>query len=392
MLHLRVTSPSTLTDEVVGLLDGCPGVANLAVLPGSSLRPPGDLVLADVARESVDELICELRRLGVDVSGTIALETVDTAVSVAAERAEDDAPGEGADAVIWEEVVRRTDAEAALSKTFVWFLSLAAILAAIAVILDSSILVVGAMVVGPEFGPLAGLAVGLVHRRYSLLRQSLVTLAVGFAGAIVVTTVACLVAAAFGWIDASVLTSPRPLTGFIWRPDRWSFVVAFIAGIAGVLSLTSAKSGALVGVFISVTTVPAAGDLALALALWDGREAAGAAAQLGINMAAIVLAGVITLIVQKAAASSVRRFPARRAAALDDLLDRHPEEVLDDGLGDLTEDRDLQQRGSERRHRGRDRLGNGDRQEHQLDHRVDLQDEEDHSVEEQPETETHPRA
>ena len=57
-----------------------------------------------------------------------------------------------------------------------------------------------------------------------------------------------------------------PLTGFIWQPDRWSFVVALLAGVAGTLSLTAGRSNALVGVFISVTTVPAAGNLALALA------------------------------------------------------------------------------------------------------------------------------
>ena len=49
----------------------------------------------------------------------------------------------------------------------------------------------------------------------------------------------------------------------IYTPDKWSFIVALIAATAGVLSLTSRKSGALTGVFISVTTVPAAGNIAL---------------------------------------------------------------------------------------------------------------------------------
>ncbi|WP_203453496.1 DUF389 domain-containing protein [Jiangella aurantiaca] len=188
-------------------------------------------------------------------------------------------------------------------------------LAAVAIVLDSAILVVGATVVGPEFGPLAGIAVGLVHGRFSIVRQSLITLVVGFAIAIVVTTVPGLLASWAGWIDPSVLTADRPLTGFIWRPDRWSFVVAFIAGIAGILSLTSAKSGALVGVFISVTTVPAAGNLGLALALGDADELGGAAVQLGVNMAAIVLAGMLTLLVLKATAGRLSRLSAGRRPA-----------------------------------------------------------------------------
>jgi uncharacterized hydrophobic protein (TIGR00271 family) len=312
VLHLRVNTPADTTERIIELLSGCPGVASIAVMRGASVKPPGDMVLAELARESAEDMVSSLRELGVDRTGTIALESVETSISQAAEKAEDDAPGEGADAVIWEQVVRRADEDSVLSKTFVWFLSLAAVLAAIAIVLDSPVLVVGAMVVGPEFGPLAAIAVGLVHRRLKVVRQSLVTLAVGFAIAIAVTTVLGLVASWAGWIDPSVLTADRPITGFIWRPDRWSFVVAFIAGIAGVLSLTSAKSGALVGVFISVTTVPAAGNLGLALALGDAAELGGAAAQLAINMAAIVLAGILTLVVLKVADGRLARLSARR--------------------------------------------------------------------------------
>ncbi|GAA4991689.1 DUF389 domain-containing protein [Actinopolymorpha pittospori] len=300
VLHLRVTSPPDRTAAVATLLQECPGVASLAVVRGASIRPPGDLVLADVARESTDEVLTGLRDLGIDTDGTISMETVDTAVSRAAELAERAAPGEGADAVIWDEVVRRTSDDAVLSWTFLAFLFLATALAAIAVVLDSAILVIGAMVVGPEFVPLAAVAVGLVHGRISLLRRGAVTLVVGFACAIAATTVLSLLARAAGWISAASIERPRPLTAFIWAPDRWSFVVAFIAGVAGVLSLTSSKSAALVGVFISVTTVPAAGNFAIALALGDLGEMAGSAAQLGVNMAAIVLAGVATLAVQKA--------------------------------------------------------------------------------------------
>ena len=57
----------------------------------------------------------------------------------------------------------------------------------------------------------------------------------------------------------------------IAHPDTFSFLVAFIAGIAGMLSLSTAKSGALIGVLISVTTIPAAayiGDTTLAQSMW----------------------------------------------------------------------------------------------------------------------------
>ena len=107
-------------------------------------------------------------------------------------------------------------------------------------------------------------------------------------------------ARAAGWISIEDVEGPRPLTGFIWRPDLWSAVVAVLAGCAGVLSQTAARSNALVGVFISVTTVPAAGDLALSLALGSTEQLAGSAAQLGINLLGMTIAGVVTLLVQRA--------------------------------------------------------------------------------------------
>ena len=64
------------------------------------------------------------------------------------------------------------------------------------------------------------------------------------------------------------------------------------------LSLTSAKSGALVGVLISVTTIPAAAAIGVAAAFGDWPDWRGAIGQLVLNLGAIVIAGVSTLLVQ----------------------------------------------------------------------------------------------
>ena len=95
------------------------------------------------------------------------------------------------------------------------------------------------------------------------------------------------------------MPSQHQLTGFISNPDFFSFFVAFVAGTAGILSLTNAKSGALIGVLISVTTIPAASNIGVAAAYGDWDEAGGAAGQLAINLTSIVLAGVLTLFIQR---------------------------------------------------------------------------------------------
>jgi uncharacterized hydrophobic protein (TIGR00271 family) len=299
LLQIRVTVPPDRTEEVRELFQGDPGTAHLAVLRGASVTPPGDLLLADVARESADALLSGLRALDVDRDGGISLGSIDAAISHSAEQAERAAPGAGSDAVVWEQVVRTTDSESSFSASYVAFLTIALLLAAIAIINDSAILTIGAMVLGPEFAPLAALAVAVVHRRRSIARRAAVSLVLGFLIAIVVTTLAVLAARGLGWVGTDLLDADRPQTGFITSPDRWSVVVAVLAGIAGVLSLTSAKSGALVGVFISVTTVPAAADKGFSLAHGGGDQLHGAATQLGINLAGILLAAMLTLFVQR---------------------------------------------------------------------------------------------
>lgn len=224
---------------------------------------------------------------------------MDTWVSQRAFDAERIAPGSSADSVVWTDVTAQAYGNSELNWTYLSFMCLATLIAGIAIVLDSQILVIGAMVLGPEFGPIAALGVALVRRRFHLLRLALGTLVVGFVVAITVTCVAGLVGKALGWVTVEGFTAPRPETAFIYTPDRWSFIVAVIAGAAGVLSLTSARVGGLSGVFISVTTVPAAGNIALGLAFGQLAEVRGSALQLVVNIFGMALAGWLTLAFQK---------------------------------------------------------------------------------------------
>jgi uncharacterized hydrophobic protein (TIGR00271 family) len=307
VLHLRAIVPKDRTDAVCAVLAGNAGVTNVVVLPDAARQPKGDLVLSDIAREAASEVIGELRSLGIERDGSIALEHVDVSLSDVAEVAQDRSPGFGDDAVVWPELDLRTAEETRLTWSFVVFLALATQLAAIAALIDSPILVVGAMVLGPEFGAVAAISYGFVFADPRRILAALRTLAIGFLIAIAVTLLCAVVSKWIGVIEVDQLPADRPLTGFIYKPDRWSFIVALLAGAAGVLSLTAGQSSALVGVFISVTTVPAAGNIAVAVALWHWDQVAGSALQLGVNLAGMVIAGGLTLVVQRVGWNLVRK-------------------------------------------------------------------------------------
>ncbi|MGF6882494.1 hypothetical protein ABIA39_001436 [Nocardia sp. GAS34] len=283
MLHVRVISPAGTTDVVLAALRAEPGATLITVQRDAAVEPAGDLVEADVARESANDVV---NALGISRDGGIMLGPIDTAISEAAERAIEAAPGDPSDAVVWEALLAETRDESPLSPTFLAFITISCLLAAVGVATDSPVTIVGAMVVGPEFGPLAALAMGI-------------------------TMLATLVWEKFGWLTLDNLDSIHNGAGkpaelaepagwvnaveFIYEVGPFSLVVALLAGAAGMLSLVSSKSAALVGVFISVTTIPAAGFAVVAATLGEWDKALLSIVQLAVNMAGIVVAGVIVL-------------------------------------------------------------------------------------------------
>ena len=302
MLHVRVVTPKDRAERLVRRLDSDDTIANLVVFPGVARQcgpDGGDLVMFDLARENANPVLDDLRDMGLEEDGAITLDEAETVISAAAVRAERAAPGRPSDGVIWQSIEQRVDDDSRLSWSFMVFLLLATLLAGVGRYLDQPILIVGAMVVGPEFAPVAALCFGLATRSWYLLRPAATTLAAGIAFAAAVSTVLWFFAYVSGWIDAEQAII-GPDTQFIVQPDIWSFVVAVLAGIAGVLSMTASKSGVLVGVFISVTTIPAIGTFALTLGVGVWGEAGDAALQLGINLAGIIVAGTLTLMVQRA--------------------------------------------------------------------------------------------
>ena len=299
MVHLRIVAPASKSAQALELLNAHGSVLNVIFLKGAATKPEGDVILCDVAREDASVILGDLRELDIPRDGSIAMEFIDSQLSEAAERAEEFAPGSPADAVVWEQVEASTSENVELSGNFLAFMVLAVLIAMAGIFLDSPILIIGAMVVGPEFGPLAGLCVALVEERGQLAMRSLKALAVGFPVAITAGFLASLAIKELGLAPDGFDLDDREFTEFITNPDFFSFLVAFLAGTAGVLSLTSAKSGALIGVLISVTTIPAAANIGLAAAYGDGSEWRGAITQLSVNLAMIVLAGVGTLFIQR---------------------------------------------------------------------------------------------
>ncbi|HEY1621528.1 MAG TPA: DUF389 domain-containing protein [Streptosporangiaceae bacterium] len=298
MLHVRLASPPDLTPRVTGLLTGDPGVTNLVVLPGASREPAGDAVQFDLSTAAANPVLRDLRALG--GIAPVCMELVDATIG---------APGfdrprrgsyHGETAPVWPLVESKIAAESVYPPSFFALLALAAMIGAVGILTNSTILIVGAMVVGPEYNAILAVAHGLERRDLTAVRRGLLALAAGFAIAIVVTLLFSLIIRASGNVPKAYELGVRPASSFIASPDMFSVIVAVLAGIIGVVSLTEARGGALIGVFISVTTIPAAADIGLSLAFGDWHDTSGAVFQLLLNVFLLTVVGLLALHAQRA--------------------------------------------------------------------------------------------
>ncbi len=297
-LHVRVITPPDVTELLVDVLAADSGVSNVVVLTGSARRPAGDAVHFDVLTRSANSVLGQLRALQGD-RHSIVIENVDAHIGEGAEPAATPGLVQKDIAPIWDVVEAKIRSDAVYAPSFFILLAIAGLIGAVGILTNSQILIVGAMVVGPEYNAIMGIALGIDKRdRPAILRGSVALLA-GFSAAIIVTLVFSLAIRWSGRTPQAFSAGLRPVSSLIDKPNLFSLVVAVLAGIVGVVSLTESRASTLIGVFISVTTIPAAADIALLTAYASWTEAWGSALQLLLNVVVLITMGALVLRLQR---------------------------------------------------------------------------------------------
>jgi len=297
--HVRLVSPGDLTEHLVDVLLADSGVSNVVVLAGSARRPDGDAVQFDVLARSADSVLRQLETFADDRRGPITVDSVDAAIGGPATPPPRHRLVQRDLAPVWDVVEAKIRSDAVYAPSFYILLAIAGLIGAVGILTNSQILIVGAMVVGPEYNAIMGIALGIDKRaRPAVVRGALALLA-GFTAAIILTLIFGLVIRWSGHTPQAYSLGVRPVSSLIDNPNLFSLIVAVLAGIVGVVSLTEARAAALIGVFISVTTIPAAADIGLSIAYTNWAQARGSAFQLLLNVAVLIAIGAAGLRLQR---------------------------------------------------------------------------------------------
>jgi uncharacterized hydrophobic protein (TIGR00271 family) len=300
MLHVRLVSPATRTGSLIDRLTAASGVQNVVVRAGAARRPDGDAVQFDVHDAAANPVFQALRELGLDRDSVICVERVDATLTGRSPVSRSGGALRQETAPVWEIVEAVIRQGEAYAPSFYILLAIASLIGAVGILTNSQILIVGAMVVGPEYNAIIGVALGLNRPSRAEVRDGLLALWWGFLAAIAVSLLFGLSARASGKTPEPFLKGVRPVADLINTPNIFSVIVAVLAGLVGVVSLTEARANALIGVFISVTTIPAAASVGVSLAYSSWGEARGSVLQLLLNVILLIAVGAAGLRAQRA--------------------------------------------------------------------------------------------
>ncbi len=179
--------------------------------------------------------------------------------------------------------------------TYVIMTVVSAVVATAGLLLDSAAVVVGSMVIAPLVGPALSASVGTVVGDNAMFRRGIKLQVFGLLLAIAAAFLFAFVVRHVHLVPplADVTTVPEIRERV--APDFLMLAIAIGAGVAGIISLTSGVSVALVGVMIAVALIPPAATVGIGLAWGQPSVSVGSAVLLLVNVLSINLASLVVL-------------------------------------------------------------------------------------------------
>lgn len=289
MLELRIHVPLDRAESLADGLSAVPGASELITIPEPHTARA--LVIGEVAHRDADGVLEAVAGLGVPDADVRLIRHA--LIPLPGDRG---TPLREA-ALIWADLIAEARSTSRPGSRYLLLMGVAGVLAGFGVIQANAILIVGAMAVSPDLLPIVAAGVGIVGRRPPLILRSLGTLTLGLLTGAIAAGLLTRGLIAIGWLSPD-FPLDQGFLGTLITLDLSSAIIGLSAGVAAMLAFETRASAA-VGVAISVTTIPAAAFLGVALGAGRGPEAEGSMAVLLLNVSCIILGGALTLLAQR---------------------------------------------------------------------------------------------
>lgn len=290
MLQLRVFGVPAVIGTVAAELAQVRGARHVIVTNGHDSASA--LLTADLVDDAADQALAHVTRLGISADDVVVLR-LDTIGAAAAQRP--------LASVVWADLLSQAGANARPLARYLVFMAAAGVIAGFGVIYANTTLVVGAMAISPDTLPICAAATALVLGRWRLALRAVVALVIGLVCVCAVAMAMTFLLRLLGLGPSTLLPGQSSFLAGLSTVNISTPLVAFAAGVVAILALETRASSA-VGVAISVTTIPASAYFGVAVGAGRASEALGALAVLGINISMLLIAGSLTLLIQRALA------------------------------------------------------------------------------------------
>ncbi|MFA9516519.1 TIGR00341 family protein [Halopenitus sp. H-Gu1] len=247
---------------------------------------------------AVEPVLDRLREAGIDEESYTVIVEAETVISRRFERLEEEYAEESdhnEDRIAKEELQTKAKDLVSGVQTYVLMTVISAVIATAGLLLDSPATVVGSMVIAPLIGPAMSAAVGTVVDDEELFAQGVrmqvlgITLAIG-SSAVFAAALRTLNLVPPGMDPLALAEVSERLA-----PNVLALAVALGAGVAGIVSLMTGISSALVGVMIAVALIPPAAAVGIGIAFGIPRLALGSGVLVALNVLSINLAALVVL-------------------------------------------------------------------------------------------------
>ncbi|MXV61526.1 TIGR00341 family protein [Natronorubrum sp. JWXQ-INN-674] len=295
MRHIQVTIPIGKRETILDLLDD-EGI-DYVVTDESSSREYDAVVSFPVPTNAVEPVLDSLQDAGVDEESYTVVVDAETVISRKFEQLQNEHATESVEEeqISRQELLTRADELTPTFSVFFVMTLISAVVATVGLLLDSPAVVVGSMVIAPLIGPALSASIGTVTNDREVFLTGMKYQFTGVFGGIIA-------AAVFAWIFQALFLVPpgaeiTELDEVAERiaPELLLLPVALGAGAAGILSLATGFSIAIVGVMIAAALVPPMAAAGVALAYGLPVAALGSTVLVLVNLLGVNLAGLLTL-------------------------------------------------------------------------------------------------